>query len=114
MSLIEKLEQKEKEQKFSTIFWKPQPGEILEGIIRSRSETITIYGEQECINIETDDGAGVYIVFLSSLLKDLIDAEGAQEGDRIAIKFVGVKTSKKNKKKTYKDYVVVVEKGDEE
>ncbi|MFN3481042.1 MAG: hypothetical protein ACK415_11770 [Thermodesulfovibrionales bacterium] len=112
MSLIEKIEEKEKakQSKFQTVFWKPQPGEVLEGTIAKRGETITSYGEQEYVDIAADDGT-TYTVFLTSFLKTLLDAEGAEEGDRVAIKFLGIKTSAKNKKKTYKDWVVAIEKG---
>lgn len=114
MTLAEKIEQKEKERqtRFQTIFWKPQPGEVLEGTVRALGTTITTYGEQEYADVETADGT-VYTVFLTRLLQDLFDAEGISEGDRIAIKFVGIKASAKNKNKTYKDFVVVKDEGGE-
>lgn len=111
MSILEKLEQEEKQReqgKWTTFFWKPRPGEVLVGTVVKMGETITAYGEKEFLDVQTEDGQ-VYTVFLTPVLQKLVQEKNVQEGQRVAIKFLGIKTSSKNKKKTYKDFVLVVE-----
>lgn len=110
MSILEKLQQEEqqRESKFSTYFWKPRPGEVLVGTVTKMGQTITAYGEKEFMDVQAEDGK-VYTVFLTPVLQKLTEEKNVQEGQKVAIKFLGIKTSSKNKKKTYKDFILVVE-----
>lgn len=111
MSLKDKLAEKEKErdQGYEVAFWKPQEGEILEGVVTEFGETITEFGDAEYAQVETEGKK--YMVFLNFGLKKQVDAEGVKEGDRVAIKFLGLVQSKKSKRK-FKDYLLVKEDAD--
>ncbi len=104
--LIAKLKEKEQEKGKKSIFWRPNPGDILEGRVLAIGSTITSFGDGDYVELETTDGQKITI-WLNSILKKLVEQEDVSEGDRVAIKFVGVVTSSKNKKRAYKDYVLV-------
>lgn len=111
MGLLEKLqtEEKQREQgKFATQFWKPKPGDVLIGTVTKMGETITSFGERQYMDVQAEDG-NTYTVFLTPVLKRLIEEKHVKEGSKIAIKFTGIKTSSKNRKKTYKDFILVTE-----
>lgn len=113
MNLIDKLNEKEKAktEEYSILYWKPEPGGIIEGVVEEVGETITENGDAEYVQIATDDGKK-FMVFQNSVLKKLIEAEDVTIGDRIAIKFIGLTQSKKSKRK-YKDYILVKEDSEE-
>lgn len=107
--LLEKLKEKEQERQnhsdYSVIIWKPEKGEVLEGTVDEIGHTITDYGDADFISLTTDDEQK-YMIFLNSVLSRLVDEEDVRPGDRIAIKYIGMKQSKKSNKK-YKDYLLV-------
>ncbi|MFZ6007212.1 MAG: hypothetical protein ACOYU2_06105 [Nitrospirota bacterium] len=107
MSLIDKIKEKEQERnkEYSVLFWKPEPDEIIEGIVEEMGETITPNGDAEFIQIQTDEGKKI-MVFINSILQKLIVQEDVKTGDRIAIKYLGLVQSKKTNRK-YKDYILV-------
>lgn len=107
--LSEKLKEKAavRAKEFGSTFWKPQDGEILEGEVTAMGSTITSAGEGEYVDIRTVDGE-TFTVFINAILEKQIDVEEVKEGDRIAIQFLGRVPSKKNPKRSYKDYLLVV------
>jgi len=108
-ALTEKLREKQAGQaKNGRQIWKPKEGEILEGVVLKMGSTITQYGDAEYCDIRDDQGE-TWTVFLSKVLKDKIDEELVEEGDRIAIEFLGMKKAAKGTKR-YKDYLVACEK----
>ncbi len=104
-ALTDKLQEKKQKQ---TCVWHPAAaGEVTEGKVVLIGETITANGDAKFAEIET--ATGKMTVFLSSVLQKQFDMEKVEEGDTIAIEFMGeVKSSKS--KRVYKNYVVV--KGD--
>lgn len=104
-NLNEKIEakMKERETKIGNS-WRPEPNEILEGIVEKIGSTITDYGDQNYIEVAT--GLGKYTVWCNSILQEQIDEESVAVGDHIGIKFLGLKTTKGGKRK-YKDFILV-------
>jgi len=107
MSLAEKIKEKEAEKNkgYDVLFWRPEEGEILEGVVTEMGETITENGDAEYLQLSTDDGKK-FMVFINSVLHRLIEQEDVKTGDRIAVKFLGLVQSKKTKRK-FKDYILV-------
>lgn len=105
-SLIDKLNEKEKARTegYSVLYWKPQEGEAIEGIVEEMGTTITENGDAEYVQIQTDEGKK-YMIFVNSVLHKLLEVEDVKTGDRIAVKYLGLVQSKKTKRK-YKDYVL--------
>jgi len=103
--LDQRLKEKEQERARVRTIWKPEKeGEILEGKVTQLGRTITPFGESPYCEIATQDGQ-VWTVFMNVVLADRFKEENVQKGDTIAIKFAGMKKSKKGKK-TYRDFVV--------
>jgi hypothetical protein len=107
MKLADKLKEKKKaaEKEYDILFWKPQEGETIEGIVREIGTTITGFGDSDYIQIETDKGK--YMIFCNGVLKRLLDEEDVKVSDYIAIEFAGYVQSKKAKNRKFKDYVLV-------
>jgi hypothetical protein len=105
-ALSEKLRVKERARKQSQgrQIWKPNEGEILEGVVIEHAATITPFGEAEYIDIRDDKGQ-IWTVYANKILGDQIDTESVGKGDRIAIKFLGLEKSKRGNKK-YKNYLL--------
>jgi hypothetical protein len=105
-ALTEKLQTKEQSRKQSQgrQIWKPNEGEILEGVVIEHATTITPFGEAEYIDIRDDKGQ-IWTVYVNKILGDQIDAEAVGKGDRIAIKFLGLEKSKRGNKR-YKNYLL--------
>lgn len=107
MSLTEKLAEKEKERQTAVgNSWRPEPGEVIEGVVGKMGDTITDYGDQSYIELAT--GLGKVTVWLNSILAEQVEKEDIKAGDSIAVKFIGFKNSKKGNRK-YKDYILVKE-----
>lgn len=113
MSLTDKLKEKEQEnvKEFSTIFWKPKEGEVLEGKVEKIGQTITEFGDKNYLELVTDEGKK-FTVFINAVLERLIEKEGVKKGDRVAIKYKGLGLSKKTKRE-FKDYILVKDKAGE-
>jgi DNA helicase TIP49 (TBP-interacting protein) len=108
MSLLDKLKEKESEieKGYDVLFWKPEPGEIIEGVVGEIGTTITGFGDSDYIQIQTEDDKK-YMIFCNGYLKRLLEEEEVQEGDFIAIKFAGYVQSKKYKTRKFKSYILV-------
>jgi DNA helicase TIP49 (TBP-interacting protein) len=110
-SLTEKLKEKKQQTKqYEIEYWKPAEGDILEGEVQDIGQTITTYGDSDYIQVLTPDGKKV-LAFCNGILKRLLDEENVQIGDVIAIEFLGLAESKKNPKRKFKDYILVVDRG---
>ena len=105
-TLTEKLKAK-KEAGANSAFWKPNEGDVLEGEVILIGTTITENGDAKYCDIQTETGK--LSVFINSVLEKQFAQEGVEEGDTIAIEYLGKVKSKKGKRE-YKNYVVV--KGD--
>jgi len=105
-SLLEKIAEKEqaKNAEYEIQFWRPEPGEIIEGRVTEMGETITENGDAEYFQIEAKGRK--FLVFVNAVLHRLLEEEDVQTGDRIAVKFLGLVQSKKSDRK-YKDYILV-------
>jgi hypothetical protein len=108
MKLAEKLKEKKKaaEKEYDVLFWKPEPGEIIEGVVEEIGTTITGFGDSDYIQIQTEDDRK-FMVFCNGVLKRLLDEEDVKVDDYIAIEFKGYVQSKKSKNRKFKDYVLV-------
>lgn len=106
-SLIEKIQEKEqaRSKEFSVLFWKPEPGEIIEGTIEGTGSMVTEYGDAEYLQIVTADEKK-FMVFLNLVLHKIVETEDVKTGDRIAIKYAGMVQSRKSKY-MFKNYVLV-------
>lgn len=116
MNLADKIKEKEQEQKYDVIFWKPNVGEEVEEVIIELGVTSTEYGAVQHADIITNE-KNKSRIFINTILEEQFEKENIEKGDTIRVKFLGLKPSKKNPKKTYKDYVLAAakaeEKGDE-
>jgi len=84
--------------------WRPEEGEILEGVVEKLGDSITIYGDQSFLEVTT--GLGKVTVWLNSILQEQVEEEEISKGDHIAIKYLGLKKSKKGDRQ-WKDFIVV-------
>lgn len=114
MSLIQLIAQKEQERgehgDFEYKFWKPNPGEIIQGVVDKMGSTITDYGESDYIELDTCND-GKFTIFLNQILVRQVEEEKVTRGDTIGIKYLGLVKSKKSSRE-YKDYVLVKDTGD--
>jgi hypothetical protein len=106
--LLEKLKEKEKTNNYAVKYWKPNPGDVIEGTVDDIGTTITSMGDSNYIQI-IDSSGEKHLIFLNSVLKRLANEEDVQKGDRIAIKFTGLVESKKYKNRRFKNYILVKE-----
>ena len=109
-ALLDKLKEKEQQSSTSNGYWKPEEGEVLEGTVAKIGSTITSNGDATYCDLQTE--AGKVSLFLNSVLKQAFANESVQEGDTIAIKYLGLEKSKKGRQ--YKNYIVVKDDGDKE
>lgn len=103
-ALTEKL--KAKKQAISdSLFWHPEEGDVLEGEVVKRGTTITREGEAEFVEIASEDGK-VVTVFMNSVLVKEFEKEKVEEGDIIAVEYLGKVKSQKSQRE-YKNFIVV-------
>jgi len=95
----------------SKLVWRPQAeGEIIEGTVTEIGKTITENGEREFLKMQTEGGEKM--VFLNRSLKKLVSKNMVDEGDRIAIGYVGqVVGTGAHEGKTFKNYMLLKEGG---
>jgi hypothetical protein len=85
--------------------WKPQEGDCIAGAIVGHSSFVhQVYGVQDTILLETLEG--VFSVILSKYLRSVLAAQGAVQGDLVAIKFCG---QEKGKHGFFNRYNVILE-----
>lgn len=102
MSLIEKLKAKKAERTIKENFylsWRPNEGEIIEGVVKDLGKTITDFGEQNYLTLETTDGK-VFTVWLNKILQEQAEKEGVQVGDKIALNIWEKSKAQKIKRKS--------------
>ncbi len=73
--------------------WKPQPGDILEGLIEGARKTDGPFGVQEQVLVRTPDG-GLTAVWLTKWLAGQLRANGAELGDLLSLTFHGKELGK--------------------
>lgn len=112
-SLVDKIEAKERarQREWEINFWRPKDGDILEGTVEDFASTINDRGEWQEMYLRKDDGK-LFLLTLGAVLGRLIEEEGVKVGDRVAIKFLGPRVSKRTGRQ-YKDYILVREEGGE-
>lgn len=108
--LTEKLKVK-KQAINDAAFWHPEEGDVLEGELVKKGTTITREGEAEFAEIATEEGK-IVTVFLNSVLIKEFDKEKVEEGDTIAIEYLGKVKSQKSQRE-YKNFIVVKDDNDQ-
>src|SRR5271157_3116912 len=103
-ALTEKLKAK-KQALNDSAFWHPEEGDTLEGEVVKRGTTITREGEAEFAEIATEDGK-IVTIFLNSVLLKEFEKEKIEEGDTIAIEYLGKVKSRKSQRE-YKNFIAV-------
>src|SRR5271157_5808955 len=109
-ALTEKLKAK-KQAINDSAFWHPEEGDVLEGEVVKRGTTITREGEAEFAEISTEEGK-ILTVFLNSVLIKEFDKEKIEEGDTIAIEYLGKVKSQKSQRE-YKNFIAVKDDNDQ-
>lgn len=89
--------------------WQPEPGESLIGELVGSQKASGVYGENYQILIKDESGA-VTAAWLTQWLKDNLKAQGADQGDLIALTFLGKKQSPAGR--FYNAYSLLVDKLD--
>jgi len=87
--------------------WKPEPGEILIGEIIGHQKATGAFGLQNQMLVRTEQGE-IIAVWLNQWLLTALQAQGAEEGDLLALTYNGKKESPKGSK--YHAYTLVVDK----
>lgn len=83
MSLLDKLNQKEQEQKkqYNSQFWKPKEGDVIEGVVEKMGSTIADYGDQNYLEFIDDSGLR-WTVWCNAILDKQIEKEEVKAGSR--------------------------------
>ena len=89
--------------------WQPEPGESLIGQITGSQKASGQYGENYQMLVKDETGQ-TYAVWLTPWLKDNLKAQDAEQGDLIALTFLGKRQSPSGR--TYNGYSLTVEKAD--
>lgn len=90
--------------------WQPQPGDSLIGELVGSQKAVGPYGENYQILVRDEHGH-VTAAWLTAWLKENLRAQGAQQGDLIALTFLGKKQSPRGA--TYNAYSLIVERAQE-
>lgn len=92
--------------------WRPEPGDQVVGIVLGTEERTGDYGPYPVVIIEEgEDGGGdlVAVHCFHSVLRNEVEANDLQAGDRIGIAYRG---KRQGGKAEYENYRVIVEKAD--
>ncbi|KJV05169.1 hypothetical protein [Methylocucumis oryzae] len=87
--------------------WQPEPNESLIGEYIGSQKAVGIYGENYQILIKDENGQTT-AAWLTPWLKDNLKAQGATEGDLVAITFLGKKQGPAGR--SYNAYSLMVDK----
>ncbi|AFL73571.1 hypothetical protein [Thiocystis violascens] len=68
--------------------WKPEPGEILEGVITGSRKVQGPFGDQDQMLVQTPGGS-VVAVWLTAWLLGQLRAQAADVGDLLSLIFIG-------------------------
>jgi len=88
--------------------WQPEPGECLLGELIGHQRASGVYGENFQILIK-DESGNITAAWLTQWLKENLKAQGAEQGDLIALTFLGKKLSPAGRQ--YNAYSLIVDKG---
>ena len=91
--------------------WKPEPGEILEGVIVGWREVDGPYGLQWQAVTQTVMDGRMSAVWLNPWLKDELKRLGARRGDLMSLSFLGRETSRRGS--AYNRYTLAIVKPEE-
>ena len=89
--------------------WQPVAGDALIGKIVGIRPAVGTYGENLQVLVQ-DEVGNITAAWLTQWLKENLRAQGAGEGDLIALTFLGKKTSPSNR--SYNAYSVIVDRID--
>ena len=87
--------------------WQPEPGEALIGQITGSQKASGQYGENYQMLVKDETGQ-TYAVWLTPWLKENLRVQGAEQGDLIALTFLGKRQSPSGR--MYNGYSLTVEK----
>ncbi|MGZ8930280.1 MAG: hypothetical protein ACXW0O_04770 [Methylosarcina sp.] len=87
--------------------WQPQPGECLVGVMIGWQKAVGTYGENYQILIQDETGT-VTAAWLTPWLKENLKAQEAEQGDLVAITFLGKKQAPSGR--AYNAYSIAVDK----
>lgn len=90
-----------------SIVWKPEPNEVLIGEIIGHQKATGAFGLQNQMLVRTEDG-DVIAVWLNQWLVGALQAQGAEEGDLLALTYHGKKESPRGSK--YHSYSLAIDK----
>jgi len=100
MGMLDDISQAEKS---AGSIWKPEPGDCFAGIIVNVRPVPGKFGEQNALDIKSEEDGCIYTVFLKTVLENELKRQNAEIGDEVGIKYLGLT-------KNYHDYVVKVRK----
>lgn len=89
--------------------WQPEPGSLVVGQVAYVSEGEGNWGPYPMLAVITRDGEGVMIHGFHTVLRNELERQDPQTGDRIAVKYMGTKPSKKEGQDPTHIYNVVVD-----
>src|SRR5438477_4843020 len=84
--------------------WRPQPDDVLIGIVVHRSEYEGDWGPYPVVTVEDKDGTEWIVPCWRAVLRNEINRQNPKRGDRIGIKYQG-----KDEQAGYERYKVIVE-----
>jgi hypothetical protein len=84
--------------------WRPEPGDILVGIIDGYDVGHTAYGPVRTVLLTQDTGGRVSVWLSSTVLLNLFEQHKPKPGERIGLKYLG-----KDENKGYHRYRLVVD-----
>lgn len=87
--------------------WQPEPNDSLIGVLVGYQKAVGVYGENVQILVKDESGA-ITAAWLTQWLKENLRAQGAEQGDLIALTFLGRKQSPAGR--VYNAYSLIVDK----
>lgn len=86
--------------------WQPDPGDCLIGEIVGSQKAVGPFGENHQVLVRDENGH-VTATWITAWLKENLRAQGAQQGDLIALTYLGKKRSPRGQQ--YNAYSLIVE-----
>jgi hypothetical protein len=87
--------------------WQPEPGESLLGELVGSQLAVGTYGENHQILVR-DESGNIIAAWLTAWLRDNLRIQNAEQGDFVAITFLGKRTSPAGR--NYNAYSLIVDK----
>lgn len=103
-SMLDRLQQESAEG------WNPSDGDTLMGVIKSiKASQPNEYGIYPIVTVETDDGNIVAVHCFHTILRTRLLEKRPAPGERIAIRYIGERQTKRDDDRSYHNYAVVVD-----